>query len=83
MDVRFCLMQEPSAERQDVRKRQVLITAKTRSPERVRESRAFLLTSDLHGCRSLARNAVDEDKAGSVRKCAAVSNRFIKAASSA
>jgi hypothetical protein len=35
-----------------LRKRQVLIRSKTRSPERVQESRAFQLTSDLHGCRS-------------------------------
>jgi len=43
-----------------VRNRQVLIKSKTRSPERVRESRAFQLTSDLHGCRSLAPNPVRE-----------------------
>jgi len=43
MDVRFCSEQEPTAERQRAQ-RQLLIGLATRSPERERQTRAFLLT---------------------------------------
>ena len=48
MDVRFCLMQEPSAERQ-TRAAMDRDQPITRSPERGQKTRAFILTSDLHG----------------------------------
>jgi hypothetical protein len=52
MDVRFCTMQEPPAERQTC----AAIDPdqpSTRSLERAKRTRAPLLTTDLHGWRSL------------------------------
>jgi hypothetical protein len=56
MDVRFCTMQEPPAERQTC----AAIDPdqpSTRSLERAKRTRAPLFTTDLHGRRSLARES--------------------------
>jgi hypothetical protein len=68
MDVRFCTMQEPSAERHTCAATDLDPSQDAPSAART-ESRAFLLTTDLHGRRSLARNAVSQTQMLEVWVC--------------
>lgn len=56
MDVRFCISAETICREAYVRSKRFPIRPRTRSPERAKKTRAFQLTSDLHGSRSLARH---------------------------
>jgi hypothetical protein len=56
MDVRFCRVQEPYAERH-TSQRQLLIGLTTRSPEREQMTRAFLLTMTYMDAGNTARTA--------------------------